>query len=502
MNQPLEGKTKILASIAIALATFMIVLDTSIANVAVPTISGDLAVSVQEGTWVITLFSLANAISIPLTGWLTKYFGQVRLFIASTLLFIISSCLCGLSFNLDMLLFSRMLQGLFAGPIIPLSQAILLCSYAKEDSNKAMILWGMTAMLGPVLGPVLGGYITEYYTWNWIFYINVPFGIFSIIVVYKIYKNRETPIVRESIDFVGLILLVIFVSSVQVTLDQGIILDWFNSSLIITLTIIAVISFCYFLIWDLTHDKPIIDLSLFKKSRNFSVSILIVSLAYGIFFGSLVLLPQWIQNDLGYPPFQSGLVAAPVGISAIMLSPIMSKILRKIDLRFVLSFTFIIFSVVFFMRYHYNSEVDMFNLILPTFLQGFGLAGMFIPLSMLSLSELPPEDVPAAAGIFNFARTFCAAIFTAYISNMWTDNSIAHHSILVESLADRYTIFKDMEVYMHQVLHITEDAFLAMFNININLQADMLGLNDVFLFSSLTFLILIPLVWFTKKIKI
>src|SRR5471032_3063122 len=239
---PLTGGKLALATLAVALATFMNVLDSSIANVAIPTISGNLGVSVDEGTWVITVFAAANAVSIPLTGWLTQRVGQIKLFVGAILLFVISSWLCGLAPTLPILLTARVLQGAVAGPLIPLSQAILLGSYPKEKASMALSLWAMTAVVGPIAGPALGVWITDRYSWSWIFYVNIPVALFAAAVTWALYKDRETPSRKLAIDKVGLISLVAWVASLQIMLDKGKDLDWFNSPIIVGLTVFAALS--------------------------------------------------------------------------------------------------------------------------------------------------------------------------------------------------------------------------------------------------------------------
>ena len=325
---PLEGGKLVLATIAVALATFMNVLDTSIANVAIPTISGNLGVSVDEGTWVITVFAAANAVSIPLTGWLTQRIGQVKLFVGAILMFVLASWLCGIAPTLPILLVARIFQGAVAGPLIPLSQAILLGSYPKEKASTALALWAMTATVGPIAGPALGGWITDSYSWSWIFYINIPVGLFAAGVTWMIYRTRESPTRKPPIDVVGLGLLIAWVASLQIMLDKGKDLDWFSSPVIVVLGIIALISFAFFLVWELTEENPIVDLRLFQQ-RNFLGGTIAISVAYGVFFGNLVLLPQWMQEYLNYRSVDAGLVTAPLGIFAVMLAPVMGRVLPR-----------------------------------------------------------------------------------------------------------------------------------------------------------------------------
>jgi DHA2 family multidrug resistance protein len=501
MPPPLQGVQLIIATIAVALATFMIVLDSSIANVALPTIAGNLGVSADEGTWVITVFAAANAIAIPLTGWLTLRFGQIRLFVSAIVLFVIASWLCGLAPNFPFLLGARVFQGLVAGPLIPLSQAILLSSYPKEKSSLALAFWGMTATVGPIAGPTLGGWITDSYSWSWIFYINIPIGIFAASITWLIYRNRETPRLSLPIDVMGLILLVIWVGALQIMLDKGKDLDWFNSPAIITLAIIAAIGFCYFLVWELTEKNPIIDLTLFTN-RNFTGGTIAISVGYGVFFGNLVLLPQWLQIDQAYPSISAGLVMAPLGIFAVICSPIVGKILPKVDARIIVTVAFLLLGLVFYMRSLYTSSVDTWHLVMPTLLQGIPIAMFFIPLSMIILSGLPPEKIAAAAGLSNFARIFSGAIGTSIATTAWNNRSILHHARLTEEANlynPNFTAFMESS---SDLLQLKTEQSYRLFNTILNIQADMLGLDDIFWISSLIFIALIPVVWLTTKPKL
>lgn len=306
IKEPLQGGKLAIMTIALALATFMQVLDSTIANVAIPTIAGNLGASNSQGTWVITSFGVANAISIPITGWLAKRIGEVRLFMWSTALFALTSWLCGISQSLEMLIFFRVLQGLVAGPLIPLSQSLLLNNYPPAKRNMALALWSVTIVVAPILGPILGGYISDNYHWGWIFFINVPFGVLIIMCISNTLAGRETKTEIKPIDTIGLVLLVVGVGALQIMLDQGKELDWFNSTEIIVLTIIAVVALSFLIVWELTDEHPVIDLSLFK-SRNFTIGCLTLSLAYMIYFGTIVLLPLLLQEVFGYTATWAGL---------------------------------------------------------------------------------------------------------------------------------------------------------------------------------------------------
>jgi DHA2 family multidrug resistance protein len=497
---PLAGGQLVLATFAVALATFMNVLDSSIANVAIPTISGNLGVSVNEGTWVITVFAAANAVSIPLTGWLTQRIGQIKLFVGAILLFVISSWLCGLAPNLPVLLVARVLQGAVAGPLIPLSQAILLGSYPKEKSSMALSLWAMTATVGPIAGPALGGWITDSYSWSWIFYINIPVGLFAAAVTWIIYRKRESPTKKAPIDAVGLALLVAWVASLQVMLDKGRDLDWFSSPVIVVLAIVAVIAFAFFVVWELTDENPVVDLRLFA-GRNFFGGTVAISVAYGVFFGNLVLLPQWMQQYLNYRSVDAGLVTAPLGIFAVILAPVMGKVLPRTDARVIATMAFVGFAIVFYMRSKYVIEIDTWHLVLPTLLQGIPMALFFVPLTSIVLSGLPPSKIPAAAGLSNFARVFCGAVGTSLFGNAWDNRIALHHERLTEQANVYNPVFLQSLGTSQTVLNVNDAQARGVFNFNLSTQAAMMGLNDIFFISAVIFLAIIPLIWITKRAK-
>ncbi|MDR5817247.1 DHA2 family efflux MFS transporter permease subunit [Caballeronia sp. LZ033] len=497
---PLQGGKLVLATLAVALATFMNVLDSSIANVAIPTIAGNLGVSVDEGTWVITLFAAANAISIPLTGWLTQRVGQIRLFVWAIVLFVISSWLCGIAPNLPVLLAARILQGAVAGPLIPMSQAILLASYPKEKSSTALALWAMTATVGPIAGPALGGWITDSYSWSWIFYINIPVGLFAAGVTWAIYRERETPVKRIPIDKVGLLSLIAWVASLQIMLDKGKDLDWFNSPVIVALGVFALISFVFFLIWELTEKNPVVDITLFM-GRNFLGGTVAISVAYAVFFSNLVLLPQWMQEYLDYRSVDAGLATAPLGIFAVILAPVMGKLMPRSDARVLATLAFLGFAAVFFMRSHYTTGVDTWTLVVPTLLQGIPTALFFVPLTAIILSGLPPSKIPAAAGLSNFARVFAGAVGTSLATTGWNDRTILHHSQLAEQASVHNPTFVDAISSVQRALGGSPVQALAFFERSLTTQAAMLGLNDIFWLSGVIFITIVPLIWLTKPGK-
>ena len=494
---PLTGTTLALGTVALSLATFMNVLDTSIANVSLPAIAGDLGVSPDQGTWVITSFGVANAISLPLTGWMTRRFGQVKLFTAAIVLFVIASMLCALAPTLSALIVARIFQGAVAGPMIPLSQALLLSSYPKNRSGTALAMWSITTLVAPVVGPVLGGWITDNISWPWIFYINVPVGIGAALATWAIYRKRETPTAKVPVDAMGLGLLVIWVGAMQVMLDKGKDLDWFNSATIVTLACVAIVGFVVFLIWELTEEHPIVDLSLFRM-RNFTVSTIAMLFAYGLFFGNVVLLPLWLQQYMGYTATLAGWVLAPVGVLAILLSPVVGRFNDRVDPRILVTISFAIFALVLFMRAHFNTDATIGTLMLPTVIQGAAMAAFFIPLVSLSLSGVSPERIPAASGLFNFARITAGAFGTSVTTTLWDRRATLHHAQLIERLNAGDPTTAQALGALHAGGLSTDQSY-AMINRLVDAQAFMLSADDIFYVSGLLFLGLIFLVWLAHR---
>ena len=493
---PLTGGELVLGTVALSLATFMNVLDTSIANVSIPAIAGNMGVSPAQGTWVITSFAVANAISVPLTGWLTQRFGQVRLFTMSVLLFVVASWLCGLAPNIESLIAFRVLQGLVAGPMIPLSQTLLLASYPAAKAGTAMAMWAMTVLVAPVAGPLLGGWITDNISWPWIFYINIPVGLFAAGLTWSIYHKRDPGPRRVPLDVVGLVLLVLFVGAMQTVIDKGKELDWFSSSQIIVLATVASVSFLFFLAWELTDKHPIIDLRLFAR-RNFLTGTLSLSIAYGLFFGNVVLLPLWLQQYMGYTATWAGLATAPVGILAIILSPWVGKNIGKIDPRKLATVAFVGFGAVLWMRSHFNAQADFMTILIPTILQGAAMAFFFIPLQAIVFSGLPPERMPSAAGLSNFVRITAGAVGTSLFTTLWESRATLHHAQLAESV-NRGNDTAMQTLNQLTASGLSHEQALANINRTIDQQAYTMAVTDVFYLSSLLFFVLIALVWFAK----
>ena len=494
--EPLTGSQRVWGTVALSLATFMNVLDTSIANVSIPAIAGDLGVSPSQGTWVITSFAVANAISVPLTGWLTQRFGQVRLFTASVLLFVLASLLCGLAPSIGMLIAFRVLQGLVAGPMIPLSQTLLLASYPAAKAGTAMAMWAVTVLVAPVAGPLLGGWITDNISWPWIFYINLPVGLFAAGLTWSIYRKRDPGPRRVPLDRVGLVLLVLFVGGMQICIDKGKELGWFESGEIQLLALVAMVSFLFFLAWELTEKHPIVDLRLFAR-RNFVVGTVSLSVAYGLFFGNVVLLPLWLQQYMGYTATWAGLATAPVGLLAILLSPWVGKNVGRFDPRKLASVAFIGFGLILWMRSHFNTQADFATILLPTVLQGAAMAFFFIPLQAIVFSGLTPDKMPSAAGLSNFVRITAGAVGTSLFTTLWEDRAALHHAQMAETV-NRGNNAATQALAQLAAGGLSPEQALASVNRMVDQQAYTMAATDLFYASSGLFLLLLVVLWFAR----
>ncbi len=495
---PLEGVERMIGAIVLSGATFMTVLDVTVANVSIPTIAGDLGVSPTQGTWIITSYAVANAIAMPLTGWLTTRFGQVRLIVTSILLFTAASWLCALAPNIEALIACRVLQGLVAGPMVPLSQALLLTTFPRERAGFALALWSMTALVAPITGPLIGGWISEEASWPWIFYINIPVGLLAAAVTWQIYRTRETATRKVPVDVTGLVLLVVWVAALQIMLDKGKELDWFNSSQIVILGCVAAAGFVTFLAWELLdNDHPIVDVRLFGV-RNYWAATMTLAVGYAVFFGTSVILPLWLQTSMGYTQTWAGLMMMPFGILAMFLAPLIGRAIQKNDVRLIASGGFLMFGVVSFMRAGFALDADVYTIALPTFLQGAANVMFFLPLTALALSGLPKERIPAATGLNNFMRFTFGAFGASAGITLWDDRTSLHRAQLVEHVTP-YDPQAAAALDALQAAGLTPDQALGQLERVIDAQARMMGTNDIFWLSGVLFIVLAAMVWIARR---
>jgi MFS transporter, DHA2 family, multidrug resistance protein len=409
---------------------------------------------------------------------------------------VVASWLCGLARDMTTLVGFRALQGFVSGPLIPLAQTLLLASYPRALAGLAMSLWAMTNMVAPVFGPVLGGWITENIGWSWIFFINVPVGIAAAVATWGVYAERESAIRKNPIDLVGLALLVVWVGALQFMLDIGNEHDWFASGLVVACGAVALVAFAFFLAWELTDEHPVVDLRLFAR-RNFWLGSLITSIAFGLFFGNVVLLPLWLQQFMGYTATDAGMVTAPVGLLALVFSPFVGKTVGKVDPRRYATLAFLVFGLVLWMRSGFNTHADMRTILIPTLIQGVAMAFFFIPLMTITMSGLAPDRMPAASGLTNFVRITAGAIGTSVSTTLWESRAALHHAQLAEAV-NTGSVAAQQALAGLRAGGLSADQALAQLNRLVDQQAFMLAANDIFFASALLFLCLIPLVWLTQ----
>ncbi|HKD20541.1 MAG TPA: DHA2 family efflux MFS transporter permease subunit [Rhizomicrobium sp.] len=429
----MHGAALAAAVFVLALANFMAILDLTIINVAVPHIAGALAVSPTEGTWVITSYAVAEAVTVPLSGWLASRFGTVRVFTVSALGFGVFSALCGFAPTLPALVGARVLQGLAGGPLMPMSQTLLLRIAPPKHANMAMGLWMMTTILAPVGGPLLGGTIADTVGWPWAFFLNVPVSIVCAFLAFQMLRSRETGTQRNPIDFVGLALLVVFVGSLQVMLDNGQNEDWFGSTFIIALAVVAGVAFLSLLIWELTDLHPIVDLRIFRH-RGFAVSCAAIGVCFGAFFATIVLLPLWLQTTMGYTATWSGYVMAFQAMLGVVMAPVVATLVSRVDPRALMSTGLVLVSITLFARSNYTPDITFFNLVLPQLFMGLGMPLFFVPLMMLAVTSVGPEETASASGLVNFVRTMAGAFGAALITAAWTSTSSFTRANMVGAL--------------------------------------------------------------------
>jgi len=430
---PMSGASLWFAGSLLAISNFMVVLDTTITNVSVPDIAGGLAVSPSQGTWVITSYAVAEAIMVPLSGWLAQRFGAVRLFIASMLGFGICSALCGLAPSLGFLVLFRVMQGLCGGPMMPLSQSLLRRIFPPQQQGAALGLWAMTTVVAPIAGPLLGGVLVDGAGWPWIFYVNVPVALVVPVFLWRTLAAHETATERTPIDFVGLGLLITWVGSMQIMLDKGKDLDWFSSPFIVTLAVIATVGFIAFLIWELTDKHPAVDLRVFRH-RGFAVAAVVISITFGAFFSTVVLLPLWLQTNLGYTATWAGRATAWQGLFAVIMSPIVGRLSVKRDPRLLVCIGVLLLGVTTLWRSTFTTDTEFWRIVMPQLLQGFALPFFFIPLMMVALGAVTPRETTSAAGLLTFMRSTAAAFATSITTTNWENIATERRTDLAGAL--------------------------------------------------------------------
>ncbi|HEY1663974.1 MAG TPA: DHA2 family efflux MFS transporter permease subunit [Verrucomicrobiae bacterium] len=425
-----------LVALGVMLATFMQVLDTSIATVALPHIAGSLSASTDEATWVLTSYMVANAIILPMTGWLANHFGRKRVFIFCIIVFTFASVLCGMAMNLPMLILARILQGAGGGAMVPMAQAIMLESFPPEKRGIAMATFAQGVIVAPIIGPTLGGWITDNFSWRWVFYINLPVGILAVLLAS--WLIQDPPYIKRnkaaSIDFLGFGFLALWLSTLQIMLDKGQEADWFGAVWIRWFFIISIVSLIAFVWRELTTEHPIADLRVFKN-RNFAVGVLLITVIGAILYGTTAELPLFLQTLMGYPALQSGYAMSPRGLGAFVATFIIGQLMGKIRLRWLLMIGFALLSLSALMLSDINLQVSMASIVLPGILNGIATSFIFVPLTTATMSQLNQRQIGNGAGLYNLMLNIGGSSGIAFVTTMIARRSQEHQVYMVSNLS-------------------------------------------------------------------
>src|SRR5580704_2179455 len=508
-NREHGGINPWLIAIAVMSSTFMEVLDTTVVNVSLPHIAGSLSSSNDEATWTLTSYLVANAIILPMTGWLAGRFGRKRLLMTSVTGFTIASFLCGLAPTLPFLIFFRVIQGACGGGLQPLSQAILLESFPAEKRGQAMAFWALGIVVAPMLGPVAGGWLTDNYSWRWVFYINIPIGIIAIfltqIFIFDPPYLRHTE--KRGIDYWGIGLLVVGIGALQIMLDKGQEDDWFGSHFIVILTVLAVVGIVGLIIRELTAEHPILDLTVFKF-RSYAIGTFLMTVIGFVLYGSTVLLPLLMQVLLGYTATYAGVTNLPRGMASFLFMPLVGKLTGKIDQRKLLAVGFLATAFAMYRISTFSLGVASSNFWLPLTVQGAGLGLIFVPLTTVTNDPIPRERMGNATSIFNVMRNIGASVGIAMVETMQVRKAQMHINILDKHVNSAnpltlQTIDGLQALFMAQGMDAAtanRDAYAAVWAV-VQQQAAMLAYNDTFRFLALTFVLMLPLVFLMRKPK-
>jgi len=495
-----------IVAIAVMFATFMEVLDTTVVNVSLPHIAGNLSATIDESTWVLTSYLVANAIILPMTGWLARNFGRKHLLMASVGGFTLASLLCGLAPNLPLLVFFRLVQGATGGAMQPLSQAILLEAFPPEQRGKAMGFWGLGIVVAPILGPVLGGWLTDTYSWRWVFYINLPVGIASLIMT-QLYIFDPAYLRQEAskIDYWGIGLLALWIGSLQIALDLGQEHDWMTSPFIRTLIFVAAGGVIAFIVREWMAKEPIVDLHVFKD-RTYSAGVFLMTTLGFVLYGSLVLLPIMLQTLLGYPSLQAGIAMAPRGMGSLIGMPMIGFMVGKLDARKLVGVGLVVGAITLIWLGELNLNAGYWDIFWPQFVQGLGLSAIFVPLTTTSMDPIPRERMGNATSLFNLMRNLGGSIGIAVTGTMLSRQTQAYTNVLGAHV-DAYSAEAQRAFEAARAGFIaagadmttaTERAYAALFA-TVQQQAYMVSFVQLFRLLGGIFLLLIPLIFVMKR---
>ena len=493
-----------LIAASVMLATFMEVLDTSVANVALPHIAGNLSATTEESTWVLTSYLVSNAIILPATNWLGRYFGRKRFLVICIIIFTLASALCGAAASLGMLIVARILQGAGGGALQPIAQAVLMESFPPQKRGQAMAVFGMGVVVAPIIGPTLGGWITDNYSWRWIFYINIPVGILAVFMANMFIE--DPPYIRDQrpgrIDRIGFALMAIGLGTLQLVLDKGQEEDWFHSSMITFAAIFAAVTLVSFVIWELSTKEPIVDLRVLKN-RNFTVGTSIMTVMGIVLYGTIALLPLFLQTMLGYPALQSGMAVSPRGFGSIVSMILVGRLIGKIDGRYLVMFGFLVLGYATYRFSDINLMVTSASITWPNIISGFAMGFIFVPLTTMAMGTLANEQMGNASGVFNLMRNTGGSIGIAAMTTMLSRGGQIHQAALVRNI-NPYD--PEVQQRVQQLTHVlpggggTGQAYGIIYGM-VARQAMVLSYIDNFRMLAFLCLICVPAVFLFKRVR-
>jgi DHA2 family multidrug resistance protein len=497
-----------LIAVGVMMATFMEVLDTSIANIALPHIAGSLSATPDEATWVLTSYLVSNAIILPMTGWLANYFGRKRLLISCIIMFTLASALCGLAWSLPTLVIARILQGIGGGAMVPIAQSIMLESFPVAKRGAAMAIFAQGVVVAPILGPTLGGWITDNYSWRWIFYINLPVGVGAVLMAKWVVE--DPPYIRRNlsatIDYVGFALMTICLATLQIVLDKGQEADWFAANWVCWFAVISVVTFIAFIAWEFSVDHPLVDLHVFKH-RNFAVGVLLMMALAAILYGTTAELPLFLQTLMGYPALQSGYALSPRGIAAFITTSLVGRLVGKVPFRAMLTFGFLMLALSSFMLSDINLQVSQINVIWPSVMNGIAISFIFVPLTTITMSQLGQQELGNASGLYNLTRNLGGSFGIAFVTTMLARGAQVHQSLMVSHLTPFDPAFVQELAATKQALALhtdpvtaTTQAYASLYNV-LDQQAHLWAFVDNFYLFGLLALAGIPMLLLLQKVK-
>jgi DHA2 family multidrug resistance protein len=494
-----------LVAITVTMATFMEVLDTSIANVALPHIAGNLSAGVDESTWVLTSYLVSNAIVLPISGWLATRLGRKRFYMTCVMLFGISSFLCGLAPSLGMLIFFRILQGVGGGGLAPSEQAILADTFPPAKRGMAFALYGFAVVLAPAIGPTLGGYITDNFNWRWIFFINVPVAVLSLFLTSRLVE--DPPYLAEerkkstSVDYVGLGLIAVGLGSLQVVLDKGERDDWFSSTFILWFFALTVVGILGAIVWEFFHKDPIIDIRLFKN-RTFAISFVMMFMIGFALFGTTVLIPQLLQTLMGYTAQSAGMVLSPGGVTVLVCMPLVGYLVSKRDPRYLAAFGFLVTAISLYHMTSLNLEMDFWTAVKLRAYQSIGLAFLFVPINTLSYTGIPRNKNNAVSGLINLARNVGGSVGISSVTTLLAQRSQYHQQVLVERASNYNPQFRDLAASLGNTFgggtHGVSSAYQQIY-LTLQRQASVLSYIDTVWIFAIACAAMVPLAFFMKR---